>query len=171
MLDGRVLLVKLDVLTSHLIMQVDTKAINSVLDSLDEDKSKVVSKLFNTIKKSLPKGFEAALSYGMISFVVPFELYPKGYHCKPSLQLPFISLAAQKNFIAVYHMGIYAKPELMNWFVGSYTALNIGKLDMGKSCIRFKKPDNIPYDLIAELCSKMSPQDWITCYESAFVKK
>jgi len=151
-------------------MQVDTKAINGILDSLDEDKAKVVTKLFNTIKKSLPKGFEAALSYGMISFVVPFDLYPKGYHCKPSLQLPFISLAAQKNFIAIYHMGIYANPDLMDWFVKSYTELNIGKLDMGKSCIRFKKLDNIPYDLIGDLCAKMSPQDWITCYESAFLK-
>ena len=151
-------------------MQVDTKAINGILDSLDEDKAKVVTKLFNTIKKSLPKGFEAAISYGMISFVVPFDLYPKGYHCKPSLQLPFISLAAQKNFIAIYHMGIYANPDLMDWFVKSYAELNIGKLDMGKSCIRFKKLDNIPYDLIGNLCSKMSPQDWITCYESAFLK-
>ena len=151
-------------------MQVDTKAINGILDSLDEDKAKVVNKLFNTIKKSLPKGFEAALSYGMISFVVPFDLYPKGYHCKPSLQLPFISLAAQKNFIAIYHMGIYANPDLMDWFVKSYAELNIGKLDMGKSCIRFKKLDNIPYDLIGDLCSKMSPQDWITCYESTFLK-
>lgn len=151
-------------------MQVDTKAINAILDSLDEDKARVVSKLFNTIKKSLPIGFEATLSYGMIGFVVPFALYPKGYHCKPSLQLPFINLAAQKNFVAIYHMGIYAKPDLLNWFVERYASLNIGKLDMGKSCIRFKKLDTIPYDLIAELCAKMSPQDWITCYESAFVK-
>ena len=152
-------------------MKVDTKAIDSILDSLDEDKTKVVSKLFNTIKKSLPKGFEAALSYGMISFVVPFDLYPKGYHCKPSLQLPFIQLASQKNFVAIYHMGMYAKPDLLDWFVNSYAALGIGKLDIGKSCIRFKKIESIPYDLIAELCSKMSPKDWIACYESAFVNK
>ena len=152
-------------------MQVDTKQINAYIDALDTDRAAVVLKLFNTIKKALPKGFEATISYGMIGFVVPFDLYPKGYHCKPSLQLPFINLASQKNFVAIYHMGIYAKPDLMDWFVKSYTALGIGKLDMGKSCIRFKKMESIPYDLIAELCSKMSPQDWITCYESAFIKK
>jgi uncharacterized protein YdhG (YjbR/CyaY superfamily) len=152
-------------------MQVDTKQINAYIDALDADRAAVVLKLFNTIKKALPKGFEATISYGMIGFVVPFDLYPKGYHCKPSLQLPFINLASQKNFVAIYHMGIYAKPDLMDWFVKSYTALGIGKLDMGKSCIRFKKMESIPYDLIAELCSKMSPQDWITCYESAFIKK
>ena len=152
-------------------MQVNTKKINAYIDALDADRAAVVLKLFNTIKKALPKGFEATISYGMIGFVVPFDLYPKGYHCKPSLQLPFINLASQKNFVAIYHMGIYAKPDLMDWFVKSYTALGIGKLDMGKSCIRFKKMESIPYDLIAELCSKMSPQDWITCYESAFIKK
>ena len=133
-------------------MQVDTKKINAYIDALDADRAAVVLKLFNTIKKALPKGFEATISYGMIGFVVPFDLYPKGYHCKPSLQLPFINLASQKNFVAIYHMGIYAKPDLMDWFVKSYTALGIGKLDMGKSCIRFKKMESIPYDLIAELC-------------------
>lgn len=151
-------------------MQVDTTQINAYIDALDADRSEVVLKLFNTIKKALPKGFEATISYGMIGFVVPFDLYPNGYHCKPSLQLPFINLASQKNFVAIYHMGIYANPTLMKWFVDSYAALEIGKLDMGKSCIRFKKMEAIPYDLIAELCSKMSPQDWITCYESTFVK-
>ncbi len=151
-------------------MQVDTTQINAYIDALDADRSEVVLKLFNTIKKALPKGFEATISYGMIGFVVPFDLYPNGYHCKPTLQLPFINLASQKNFVAIYHMGIYANPTLMKWFVDSYAALEIGKLDMGKSCIRFKKMEAIPYDLIAELCSKMSPQDWITCYESTFVK-
>ena len=151
-------------------MQVDTKAINGILDSLDEDKAKVVTKLFNTIKKSLPKGFEAALSYGMISFVVPFDLYPKGYHCKPSLQLPFISLAAQKNFIAIYHMGIYADPKLLDWFVKKYPKHTDAKLDMGKSCIRFKKPEKIPFKLFGELMSKMTVKDWIGMYESVLKK-
>jgi uncharacterized protein YdhG (YjbR/CyaY superfamily) len=151
-------------------MQVDTVQIDAYINALDAERAQVITKLFNTMKKSLPKGFEATIAYGMIGFVVPFDLYPKGYHCKPSQQLPFINLASQKNFVAIYHMGIYANPDLMDWFVKSYAELNIGKLDMGKSCIRFKKLDNIPYDLIGDLCSKMSPQDWITCYESAFLK-
>lgn len=151
-------------------MQVDTKSINDYLNSLSPDRAEAMTSLFNSIKKSLPKGFEATMAYGMITFVVPFSLYPKGYHCKPEQQLPFISIASQKNFVAIYHMGIYAKPDLLNWFTDAYAALKIGKLDMGKSCIRFKKPETIPFKLIEELCAKMSPNDWITCYESAFVK-
>ena len=151
-------------------MQVHTAQIDSYIASLDTDRALAITKLYNIMRDSLPKGFEATIAHGMIGFVVPFDLYPKGYHCKPTQQLPFINLASQKNFVAIYHMGIYAKPDLLKWFTDSYVALKIGKLDMGKSCIRFKKMDAIPYDLIAELCTKMTPQDWITCYESAFVK-
>jgi hypothetical protein len=98
-------------------------------------------------------------------------LYPQGYHCDPKIPLPFISLASQKNFISLYHMGIYANNELLSWFENAYKELNIGKLNMGKSCIRFKKIDSIPYDLIAELSKKQSPQQWIELYESSFVRK
>ncbi|MFM7015085.1 MAG: DUF1801 domain-containing protein [Bacteroidota bacterium] len=152
-------------------MQVDTKSITDYIHSLPAERVEAMNKLFKTIKKSLPKGFEATMAYGMITFVVPFRLYPKGYHCNPDQQLPFISIASQKNFVAIYHMGIYAKPDLLKWFTDSYKSENLGKLDIGKSCIRFKKMEMIPFDLIANLCSKMSPQDWITCYESAFIKK
>jgi len=107
----------------------------------------------------------------MIGYVVPHAIYPKGYHCSPHLPLPFVSIAAQKNFIALYHMGIYAQPELLNWFVQEYPKHVSAKLDMGKSCIRFKKIDNIPFQLIAELMKKMSVQDWINCYEFNYVKK
>ena len=127
-----------------------------------------MERLRTTLKSHLPKGFEEAMSYGMPAYVVPHSLYPAGYHCKPEEPLPFISIASQKNFIALYHMGIYADPELMDWFTSEWPKYSQTKLDMGKSCIRFKKPENIPYELVAQLAEKWTPQDWIGKYESAF---
>jgi hypothetical protein len=113
-------------------------------------------------------GFEERMSYGMIGYVVPKSLYPAGYHCDPKLPLPFVNIASQKNFIALYHMGIYTNPELLQWFQSEYAQQCKYKLDMGKSCVRFKRMDDIPFDLIAELMGKMTPEDWINRYESAF---
>ena len=104
----------------------------------------------------------------MPAWVVPHSTYPDGYHCTPELPLPFMNVASQKNFIAVYHMGIYANPELMEWFVSEYPKHCKRKLDMGKSCIRFKKIEEIPFELIAELSTKMTPNDWIKLYEEKF---
>ncbi|PZQ85019.1 MAG: hypothetical protein DI548_09085, partial [Flavobacterium johnsoniae] len=84
--------------------------------------------------------------------------------------LPFLSLASQKNFIALYHMGIYADPKLLDWFVNEYPKHSKLKLDMGKSCIRLKKMDQIPYELLGELFGKISPEKWIEMYEGAFRK-
>jgi hypothetical protein len=127
----------------------------------------VIKKLRTGIRRGLPKGFKETMSYGMIGYVVPLSLYPSGYHCKKDTPLPFINLASQKQYVAVYHMGIYASDELMSWFTQEYAALDIGKLDMGKSCIRFRKPECVPYDLIEALASKMTPAGWIELYESA----
>ena len=102
----------------------------------------------------------------MIGYVVPHKLYPDGYHCNPKLPLPFIAIASQKNFIALYHMGIYINPLLLEWFTTEYSKQFSYKLDMGKSCIRFKKMDQIPFDLLSELIQKISVQEWIDCYES-----
>ena len=107
----------------------------------------------------------------MIGWSVPLETYPVGYHCKAGTPLPFINLASQKNFFALYHMGIYAEPDLLNWFVEEYPKYSSKKLDMGKSCIRFKKAEDIPFELVADLCKKTTPQDWITLYEREFKKK
>ncbi len=145
--------------------------VEAYLNSLPEERKLPMMNLRNIILKSIPKGFKEEMSYGMIGYVVPHSLYPKGYHCSPELPLPFLSIASQKNFIAIYHMGMYEKPELLNWFTNEYAQRVKGKLDMGKSCIRFKKPENIPFDLIGELASKMTTKDWIDTYENAFVKK
>ena len=142
--------------------------IAAYLDSLPEDRKKAMQELRKVIKKNLPKGFSEEMSYGMIGYVVPHSLYPAGYHCNPSLPLPFLNIASQKNFIAVYHMGVYADKNLLEWFTTQYPMHSQTKPDMGKSCIRFKKPDQIPYKFIGELCTKLSPRQWIDIYESVF---
>jgi hypothetical protein len=151
-------------------MQSKASTVEEYLNELPEDRIAAMLQLQKTIKKNLPKGFSEEMNYGMLGYVVPHKLYPAGYHCDPKLPLPFLAIASQKNFIAVYHMGIYADPELHDWFINAYAALNIGKLDMGKSCIRFKNPAKIPFDLIGQLVSKMSPQQWIAMYESNYKK-
>jgi len=145
-------------------------SVTEYINGLTEDRQVVIKKLQAIIKKNLPKGFEEEMSYGMIGYVVPHKLYPAGYHCDPKLPLPFLSIASQKNFIALYHMGMYAKPELLDWFTSEYPKHCKSKLDMGKSCIRFKKMEDIPYDLISELAKKMTVQDWISIYEKNYKK-
>jgi uncharacterized protein YdhG (YjbR/CyaY superfamily) len=135
------------------------------IDQVAEDKKEAFIKLRQTIKDHLPKGFKEVISYKMLGYVVPKSIYPDGYHCDTSLPLPFMNLAAQKNFIALYHMGIYANPELMKWFTTEYPKHCKTKLDMGKSCIRFKKVDDIPYELIGQLVEKMTVDDWVGIYE------
>ncbi len=141
------------------------------LDQVDEAKKGQFGKLREVVLKNIPKGFVEEMSYGMIGYIVPKSIYPDGYHCDPKLPLPFAAIAAQKNFIALYHMGIYAQPDLLQWFQEEYAKHSKTKLDMGKSCIRFKKSDDIPYKLIAELMKKVSVKDWIACYEKNYKKK
>ena len=151
-------------------MQSDIKTPQEYVDSLPEDRKSAIEKLRKTVKSNLPEGFEEEISYGMLGYIVPHSIYPKGYHCKPNLPLPFINIASQKNFIAFYHMGIYVNSELLNWFVSEYSKLVKSKIDMGKSCIRFKKMDEIPYELIGNLVSKITVSDWISIYENNFIK-
>ena len=140
------------------------------IDNVPEDRKSQFIELTNSIRNGLPKGFEECINYGMIGFVVPHSLYPKGYHCDPKLPLPFLSIASQKNSINIYHMGLYADKHLHDWFVEKYKNTVKSKLDMGKSCIRFKINQEIPFELIQELSSKMNPQEWIQLYETAFRK-
>lgn len=151
-------------------MQSAATTPDAYIAELPQDRKPVMSALRDVIVKNLPTGFQEAMSYGMLSFVVPHSVYPKGYHCDTKQPLPFISIASQKNFVAVYHMGIYADEGLLNWFQEAYSKQSTSKLDMGKSCIRFKKTDQIPLQLIGELASKMTPQEWIAIYESKFKK-
>ncbi|UFH45632.1 DUF1801 domain-containing protein [Flavobacterium galactosidilyticum] len=152
-------------------MQSKSNNVTDYLKELPEDRKIPMNKLREIIIGNLPNGFVEQMSYGMIGYVVPHSTYPKGYHCDPKLPLPFINLASQKNFIALYHMGIYANPDLLEWFVDEFPKYSNQKLDMGKSCIRFKKIEQIPFNLIAELMRKISVDEWIKCYESNFIKQ
>lgn len=151
-------------------MTSDAKNPEEYIQALPEDRKLYIEKLRNVIQKNLPKGFEEGMNYGMIGYYVPHSIYPNGYHCKPSDPLPFLTFASQKNSINFYHMGIYANKELYDWFVAEYPKHSSRKLDMGKSCIRFNKFEEIPFDLIGELVTKISVEDWIATYESAFLK-
>ena len=146
------------------------KTVDEILTNLPSDRVEPFNKLHDVIIKNLPKGFEAAISYGGLGYVVPHTLYPAGYHCKPIEPLQFAGIASQKNSINFYHMGIYSDPKLLNWFVSEYPKHSKQKLDMGKSCVRFKKLDEIPYTLIGELMKKMSVKDWIDFYETTLKK-
>lgn len=135
------------------------------------ERKEALEKLREVIKNNLPRGFKEGMLYNMLGYFVPHSLYPDGYHCKPTEPLPFINVASQKASINLYHMGMYAKKELLDWFVAEYPKHCKQKLDMGKSCVRFKKIEEIPYDLIGELCSKITVREWINIYETTIRKK
>lgn len=151
-------------------MKPNGKTVNEILTNLPPERKEPFLNLHDVIVKNLPKGFEVALSYGTLGYVVPHSLYPAGYHCNPSEPLPFASIASQKNSINFYHMGLYADPELLEWFVAEYSKHSKRKLDMGKSCVRFRKMDDIPYVLIGDLMQKVSAEKWIAIYESSLKK-
>jgi hypothetical protein len=146
-------------------MQIKAKTPDEYIDNIPEDRKEAIKALRKTILDNLPKGFAEVIGYGMIAYVVPHSLYPKGYHANPKLPLPFINLASQKNHIALYHMGLYANKELLGWFTDEYTRETKLKPDMGKGCIRFKNPDKIPYKLLGELVSRVRVNEWIGYYE------
>jgi len=146
-------------------MQSKASTVKDYLKELPEERQKPVAALRKEILANLPPGFVETMNYGMIGYVVPHTLYPDGYHCKPADPLPFMNLASQKNYISVYHMYMYSENELGKWFIKEFEKLNLGKLDMGKCCIRFKKIDKIPYKLIGELAGKITPKEWISQYE------
>jgi Domain of unknown function (DU1801) len=152
-------------------MKAQGNTVKDILLNLPDDRLEPFNKLHDTIVLNLPKGFEPAISYGGLGYVIPHKLYPAGYHCKPKEPLPFAGIASQKGSINFYHMGIYADPALFDWFVREYPKHSNQKLDMGKSCIRFKKMQELPYKLIGELMTKMSSQEWIEMYEHNFLKK
>jgi uncharacterized protein YdhG (YjbR/CyaY superfamily) len=149
-------------------MQSKATTVEQYIAELPEERQKAVSELRKVINKNIPKGFKEAMGYGMMGYCVPHSKYPAGYHCNPKDPLPFMGMASQKNFIAVYHMGIYADPKLLKWFTDAHAKASAKKLDMGKSCIRYKKPEDIPYKLIGELASKITVDQWIETYESLY---
>ena len=151
-------------------MKYEAKDPEEYIAQLPEDRQEPFKKLRQTVLDNLPNGFEEVMGYGMPAYVVPHSKYPEGYHCDPKLPLPFINIASQKNFIAFYHMGVYSDTNLLKWFTKEYPNYVKTKLDMGKSCIRFKKMDQIPYQLLGELVSKITPEEWIEKYKRVIKK-
>ncbi|MEN8775706.1 MAG: DUF1801 domain-containing protein [Polaribacter sp.] len=151
-------------------MQNKANSLEDYIHQAPKERQIVIKKLRETISQNLPKGFEEGVQYRMIAYYVPHEIYPEGYHCNPKEPLPFMSFASQKSSVNLYHMGLYAVSEIYDWFVNEYPKFSSRKLDMGKSCIRFKKVDDIPYELIAALCKKLSVKEWITVYENNIKK-
>jgi uncharacterized protein YdhG (YjbR/CyaY superfamily) len=152
-------------------MKYEASTPEEYISQIPEDRQPVVKKIRTIIKENLPEGFEEGITYNMLGYYVPHSIYPDGYHCDPKQPLPFMNVASQKNSVNLYHSGIYANPEIHGWFVNEYPKHSKRKLDMGKSCIRFKKMDDIPYELIAELCTKITVEDWINTYETNVKKK
>ncbi|WKY46598.1 DUF1801 domain-containing protein [Eubacteriaceae bacterium ES3] len=148
-------------------MIYDVKSVEEYLAALPANRKEPMEHLRTVVKANLPDGFSEQISYGMLGYVVPLAIYPKGYHTKKGEPLPFLSLASQKNYIALYHFGLYANKDIETWFIKEYQLQVPTKLDMGKSCIRFKNTSLIPYDLIAELCKKMTVQEYINIYEQS----
>lgn len=146
-------------------MPAAAATVPAYINSLPEDRRKVLKKLRKAIKDNLPKGFKEEMNYGMPGYVVPHSRYPDGYHCDPSLPLPFLGISSRAGHVGLHHMGLYADGKLMKWFEKEYARRDIGKLDAGKSCIRFKKLDKIPYDLVGELCTKITVDQWVATYE------
>lgn len=152
-------------------MKYDATTPEEYIAQIPEDRKEIFSRLRQVILEHLPEGFQEGMNYGMIGYAVPHSIYPNGYHVDPRIPLPFMSIASQKNFIAFYHSGMYANEDILHWFQEAYPSYAKTKLDMGKSCIRFKKLNDIPFDLIAELVKKISVREWIDMYEKAIQKK
>ncbi|MBL8348710.1 MAG: DUF1801 domain-containing protein [Burkholderiaceae bacterium] len=146
-------------------MQYKATTVDGYLAELPPERQAALGRLRAEITKNLPPGFVEQMQWGMVGYVVPHSLYPAGYHTDRAQPLPFLALASQKAHIAVYHMGIYADPKLLAWFRSEHAKASPRKLDMGKSCIRYRKPEDIPFDLIGRLAGKVTPNQWIEGYE------
>jgi len=148
-------------------MQSKASTPDAYIAEMPEERKETFSKLRQTILDNIPKGFKEEMSYGMIGYVVPHSMYPAGYHCDPKLPLSFSAIASQKNYIAFYSGSLYSNEKIKNWFVSEFPKHSKYKLDMGKSCIRFKNTQAIPFDLIGQLIQKVSVAQWIAQYEKS----
>ena len=146
-------------------MKSEAKTVNDYVNSLPEDRKTAINKLRKVVKQNLPEGFAEEMNYGMIGYVVPLSRYPAGYLDNNNQPLPFMNIASQKNYIAIYHMGMYSDPVLMTWFKEEYEEAYSKKLDIGKTCLRFRNMENIPFELIGMLSNKITVEQWIKQYE------
>lgn len=154
---------KFHISKNQTLVQSTAKTVSGYLAELTPERRTAISAMRRVIKQNLPKGFVEEMGYGMIGYVVPHSLYPGGYHCNPKQPLPFMGLASQKNYLALYHMGIYASEPLLDWFRKEYKKTG-KKLNMGKGCIRFVNLAAVPLDLIGQLAKKITVKQYIAQY-------
>ena len=151
-------------------MQSKSKSVKEYLAELPPERRAAIQTVREVILKNLPKGYEEVMQYGMIGYVVPHRIYPAGYHCDPKLPLPFAALASQKNHMAVYFIHIYLHKEAESWFRQTYKASG-KKLNMGKSCVRFEKLEDLPLEVIGKAVAKVPVKNYIELYEKAIKRK
>ncbi|MEZ6098866.1 MAG: DUF1801 domain-containing protein [Pirellulaceae bacterium] len=142
------------------------ESVEQYLASLSVERQEMVGAIRHVILQNLPKGYEEGIQYNMIGYYVPHSVYPAGYHCDPRQPVPFVNLASQKNYVSLYLFCIYVNEELVEWFRDAWTSMG-KKLDMGKSCIRIKKPDDVPLKLIGQTVKKVPVKKFLASYEES----
>ena len=147
-------------------MAAKPTTVKALIDSLPEDRKKAMRKVRATVNRALPKGYKEGIQYGMIGWFVPHRIYPDGYHCDPSQGVPFAGLASQKNYMSLYLMCIYGDEKQRAWFEREWKKSG-KKLNMGKSCIRFKSVDDLALDVIEEAIARVPVDDYIAHYEAS----
>jgi hypothetical protein len=145
------------------------QTVDAYLDSLPKERSHALRAVRRVILENLPAGYEEHMQYGMITYVVPHSLYPAGYHCNPEQPLPYASLGSQKNHMALYLMSVYGDPALDQWFRGAWQASG-KRLDMGKSCVRFRTLEDLPLEVIGQVIARVSAKKYVARVEAALQK-
>lgn len=146
-------------------MTSEAKTVNDYLAGLPPERQAAIGKVREVILAHLPVGYEERMQYGMISYVVPHSLYPAGYHCDPKQALTMASLASQKNHMALYLMCAYGHRETREWFETAYRASG-KKLDMGKACVRFRKLEDLPLEVIGQAIARVPVQKYVQSVEA-----
>ena len=148
-------------------MKSTARTVDEYVKSLPEDRRAAISAIRKVILDNLPKGYQECMSYGMIGYVVPHSIYPKGYQCNPKLPLPFVNLGSQKNHMALYLMCIYGDAKTDQWLRKAWEKTG-RKLDRGKGCIRFKRLEDVPLEVVGQLIARTPVADYITRIEAVF---
>jgi hypothetical protein len=149
-------------------MQSQAATVDQYLAELPPDRRAIIAQVRDVIRKNIDPGFEEGMQYGMIGYYVPHRTYPVGYHCDPKQPLPFACLASQKNYCSLYAMSLYADGQDYERFMSEWQKTG-KKLDMGKSCIRFKAVEDLALDVIAAALRRITVPKWIAVYESSIM--
>lgn len=139
------------------------KNLTEYLASLPDDRRKAIRAIRAAINKGLPKGYKEGIQYGMPGWFVPHSIYPDGYHCDPKQPVPFAGLASQKSHIGIYLMCIYGQPKHQKWFVDAWKKTG-KRLDMGKACVRVKKLEDVPLEVITEAVARVPVDEYLAFY-------